>query len=114
MLALRAFFPRIALLLLLAFAPVAVARGNASFIERIEAEVSGLFRNGFSEFDQGDINLFQSSSRNALRRARVIRAAVTEGEKHRRFALVADLRPKRIASPVQRPPVRRPPDRFLN
>ncbi|WP_129352519.1 hypothetical protein [Sorangium cellulosum] len=114
MLTLRAFFPRIALLLLLVFAPVSLARGNASFIERIEADVSGAFRAGFSEIDPGEIKLFQPSFRDAIRRARAIRTAVTAGEKHRRFTIVADLRPTRIACPVQRPPVRRPPDRFLN
>ncbi|WP_437333369.1 hypothetical protein [Sorangium sp. So ce394] len=114
MLVLRSFLPRIALLFALILAPLTLVRGNISIIEASNSDVSGSFRTGSTEIDQVDLAGLQPSVRAGAHRLRAMRSVRGDGAKRPRVALVADLRPARLASPVPHPPVRRPPPRFLN
>ncbi|AUX36157.1 hypothetical protein SOCE836_083630 [Sorangium cellulosum] len=114
MLVLRSFLPRIALLFALILAPLTLVRGNISIIEASNSDVSGMFRTGSAEIDQVDLAGLQPSIRAGAHRLRAMRSVPGDGARRPRAALVADLRPARISSPVPHPPVRRPPPRFLN
>ncbi|WP_437777190.1 hypothetical protein [Sorangium sp. So ce1097] len=113
MMVLRSFFPRIALLFALFLAPLTVAWGNISVFEARNSDVSGTFRTGAIEIEHTDLDVLQPQ-RGATFRARADQQAAMGDKMPPRILLVADLRPTRIASPVPRPPLRRPPPRFLN
>lgn len=114
MLALRSFFPRIALLFLLILAPAALGRANISIVEAGNSDVSGSFRTGASENDAGVLEALQPPVRDGAHRPVASRSAPRAGAAPPRAVLVADLRPVRVPSPVPHPPLRRPPPRFLN
>ncbi|KYF49907.1 hypothetical protein BE08_37500 [Sorangium cellulosum] len=113
MMVLRSFFPRIALLFALFLAPLTVVPGNISVVETNSSDVSGTFHTGAVEIDHTDLEVLQPQ-RGATFRARALQRAAMGDGMPPRVILVADLRPTRIASPVPRPPLRRPPPRFLN
>ncbi|WP_437645450.1 hypothetical protein [Sorangium sp. So ce362] len=114
MLSFRSFLPRLALLFALILAPVTLVRGNLSIIEASSSDVSGAFRTGSIEIDQGDLAGLHLPFRGSSHHRRALHAVPSDGEGRARVDLVADLRPPRVASPVPHPPFRRPPPRFLN
>jgi hypothetical protein len=118
MLSSRLLLSRLLLLLLLFVAPSLMV-GRFGGMERLDisrgADMSSEESELESELDPRHLEELASlTSRTSTRRERAPRPEASRGVLPVSFALVADLRPVRLPSPVPLPPLRRPIRRLLN